>query len=141
LEIDEDLIKPRVASIIENLPEDPVEAIVAIEFTILIDGYDISQKRVWRAISAAALTSPADRRDEFLKLQNSRIVWLQKVLENLKMRQQVRDDLNCYEAGRLIYAIGRNNFRLYIMNKEMTLMALKIHIRKDIKLLLQGMLA
>lgn len=138
-ETDENLIEPCVEKILANPPEDPVEAVVSVELAIVQQGYDIKQKRVWREISAAAFRAADSRRSDFIGLQSAREDWLRQMLELLKKRKQVRKDLDCAKAARTVYAIGRNSFRMYIMNDRTTEKQLEQQIRDDIGIAFQGM--
>lgn len=138
-EADEVMLEPRIQRLLQKLPKDPVEAIVSVELMALREGYDITQKRVWREISAAALRAQNDRRSDYIALQTSRVTWLEQVLDLLKARGQVRPDLNCALAARIVYAIGRNSFRMYVMDEAMTVKQLERQIRSDIEVAFSGM--
>lgn len=138
-EADEVLLKPRIERMLKRLPKDPVEAIASVELTALREGYDLAQKRVWREISAAALRSGSEKRADYLLLQASRVDWLARVFDLLKSRGQVRPDIDSIIAGRVIYAMGRNTFRLYVMDEEMSIADMERQIYSDIALAFKGM--
>ncbi len=140
-EADELMIEPRIEALMNKLPSNPVEAIVLVELTALREGYDISQKRVWREISAAALRAQGEHRSEYISLQNLRVDWLRQVLETLKSRGDVREDLDCKTAASVIYGIGRNCFRMYVMDEKKTVSQLETQIRSEIGLFFQGIAA
>jgi AcrR family transcriptional regulator len=138
-EADERLVEPCVLEILASPPANPVDAIIAVELAIIQKGYDVRQKRVWREISAAALRSGEEQRQEFQDIQSTRERWLQRMFEILMERGQVRPDLDCARAARTIYAIGRNSFRMYIMSSALTEQDLEKQIREDVALAFAGM--
>jgi AcrR family transcriptional regulator len=137
-EIDDSLIEPVIENLLAKLPKDPRDAIAAVELAVIREGYDISKKRVWREISAAALRAPDARRVDFVALQNSRVEWIARAFQVLKDRGQVREGLDCDAAARTVYSIGRNSFRMYITNDGMDIKELELQIRTSVALLFEG---
>ncbi len=137
-EADEELIEKRVRAVLEDLPPDPCEAIIAIELAIITQGYDFTQKRVWREIMAATLYGPQERRASYAKLQAVRIDLLQQGIEMLKGRSQLLADLDTEAAARIVHAIGRNAFRRYIGVDDEMEETLVARIRTDIAIAFAG---
>lgn len=138
-EADESMIAGRVEAILADLPKNGLEAIVAVQLAIITAGYDVAQKRVWREISAAALCAPQSRRADFVAVQETRLDWLGRTIEELKKRRQIRADLDEYVAARVIYAVGRNCFRMYLMDDHMTVGQLETNLRSDLSVAFNGM--
>lgn len=116
-EADEKMIEARVRDVLKKLPADPVRAIVEIELAAMKGGVDITQKRLWREVSAAALQAPAERRMEYRDLQELRVSWIAEALDQLKHNGSVPEDVDSRAAGMLFYAIARECFRRYVMDE------------------------
>ncbi len=137
-EMDDKYISKKIADIIDNMPENVVEAVTRVQISIVSDGFDITKKEVWREISSAALRGPQERRLRYLEIQEKRVEILGGILKHFQdLGQLDLEGSQTVVAGNL-YAISRNAFRKYLMSDSMTTDALNEEIRTGIRVALAG---
>jgi AcrR family transcriptional regulator len=142
LEEDRRQIRTILEPVLEALPEDPVDALVAIAQACVEQGVvEISCKPVWREISAAALKATAERRKSVLQFQDIHVEALRGYLEALRGEEIIRADLDLESASRALYAISRNCFRLYLMTERAGLADLRAMLRQDLSTVFPGFLS
>lgn len=143
LEIDTEILRPRIERILANASgakkQDALKSIVSLVLVETTEGYDVAQKRMWREISAAAFRASGKQRRAFLKVQNLQAKALQRLLEILRDRGELRRDLDCIAASQVIHAVGRNGFRLYLVEEGLTLTELAARLRRQVSIVLNGM--
>lgn len=137
-EADEALIEEKVRALLNDLPQDPCKALSAIESAAILGGYDITQKRLWREVSAAALRAADDRRSLFLALQNLRVTWLVEAIGELKGRGTIRKGVSGQDLALILNAIGRECFRRYVMEDHETIATLEERLERLFRLALAG---
>lgn len=139
LDKDRQMTAPRVDLILRDPPADAVDAIVSALIAGLENGYDISQKRVWREISAASLRGTRQQRQDFLEVQRVRGGFLVQLLRELKRRGHIAAGVNIDSAARVLTAVSRNCFRLYLMRDEATVADLKRMVTADVRTTVNGL--
>ena len=142
LEEDKLLMRATLEPILKKLPRDPLKALTKISRTCVSKGFiDISYKPIWREISAAALKAAPERRESILRFQNMHVEAIETFLYMLAADGRLRADVAIESASRVLHAIGRNSFRLYLMMEEATEADLWAMLEADLATAFQGFLA
>ncbi len=142
LEEDRRQMRASLGPMLEALPPDPLEALVEIAQASVEQGFvDISEKPIWREISAAALKASPEWRDSVLRFQGMHVDALRTFLLKLRQEEIIRADLDIDSAARSLYAVSRNCFRLYLMMETATPSNLRAMLRQDLSTVFRGFLA
>jgi AcrR family transcriptional regulator len=140
LDEDKRLMALSLDVILKTLPDDPLEAVLTILLSEVEEGLDIREKSLWREISAAAFRSPSKKREEYLRLQSMHLGPIEQLLARFQRDRIIADDLNIESVARLLYAISRNCFRLYLMQEAAKITDLRKMLREDVRTALSGLL-
>ena len=134
LEEDRHILEPNL----ERLPNDPVQAMVLIAKSVLLDGYDISRKGVWREILGASIHMGPEQRSQFRELLSITAKHVRVALNKLRGTGSIHDDVDLDSAARIIHSVIRHVFVLYITSEEATVDDLTAMLEEDLKTVLFG---
>ncbi|GAA5666391.1 hypothetical protein Brsp07_04904 [Brucella sp. NBRC 14130] len=138
LEEDRHILEPNLARVVERLPNDPVQAMVLIAKSVLLDGYDISRKGVWREILGASIHMGPEQRSQFRELLSITAKHVRVALNKLRGTGSIHDDVDLDSAARIIHSVIRHVFVLYITSEEATVDDLTAMLEEDLKTVLLG---
>lgn len=117
LEMDKALMEQRIEKIIRKPPDDPVDAVFLLIKTDLLYGYDATNKRIWRLISAAALQATDEARQNFVNVQSVFIMKVERLLRTVHRIPDSSVDPDLRALARTINALTRDAFRTFLLNE------------------------
>jgi AcrR family transcriptional regulator len=139
VEEDRQLAGPKLTALIARLPARPLDAFVAIGRAMLLDGYDVSQKAVWREIIAASFKVAAEQRNKFQELHLVNANYIESAIDKLCDAGRLRPDLDRDGALRLIQGTIRLVFQTYLLNEGMSVDDMMQLLRRDLRTLILGL--
>ena len=139
VEEDRHLSGPKLAALIERLPTQPIDAFVEIGRAMLLEGYDVGQKAVWREIMAASFKVAVDQRNKFQELQVVNANYIKSAIDKLCDAGRLRADLDRDSALRLIQGIIRRVFQSYVLSEEMSVDDMMESLVQDLRTLIVGL--
>jgi len=139
LEEDRILLEPKLAAIVEQLPNDAVEAFFAIGRAIIADGYDVTRKNVWREILAASIRFGSEERNQFRELQSVSAKYIGLAVDGLQQRGLLSQDLDRDSAVRVVHGLIRRVFQLYVVNDSVSVEDMMGMLLTDLKSVTAGL--
>jgi AcrR family transcriptional regulator len=139
VEEDRHLSGPKLTALIEHLPAQPIDAFVEIGRTMLLEGYDVSQKAVWREIIAASFKVAVDQRNRFQDLQLINANYIKSAIDKLCDAGRLRADLDRDSALSLIQGTIRRVFQTYILSEDMSVDDMMELLLRDLRTLILGL--
>lgn len=141
LEEDRRLLEPKLALVVDDLPADPLDAMLLIASMVLVDGYDISRKSVWREILSAAVQLGPEQRNQFRDLLSITAKHVRLALIQLRKAGSIDSGVDIDSASRVIHGVIRHVFLLYITSDEATIDDLVSMLEEDLRTILFGLFA
>jgi AcrR family transcriptional regulator len=123
------------ASIVENPPADPVEAVVAIIGADIGNMDDEADKKLWREL-LASMTRDEENRAEIEALRGLFRAHVRKLIKLLVARGDLPRSIDVEATTDIIYAIYAYHFRQLVCIQPMKTAAAMKSIRRDITALL-----
>jgi AcrR family transcriptional regulator len=139
VEEDRHLSGPKLTALIERLPAQPIDAFVEIGRAMLLEGYDVSQKAVWREIMAASFKVAADQRNKFQELQVVNANYIRSAIDKLCDAGGLRADLDRDSALSLVQGTIRRVFQTYLLSEDMSVDAMMELLLQDLRTLILGL--
>jgi AcrR family transcriptional regulator len=126
-------------TIIHNPPPDAVEAVSALLITYLKEMTDRYDKRLLRELIAVVFNEQLSYRRRALGLDFLLIGQLSELIEHVRKRGQIAEEVKTDEAAFLIYGIFCMDLMVFIVDESMTLEKLAQSIRYRVKLIFNGL--
>lgn len=139
LEEDGVVLEPKLAAIIDDLPVNPVDAFFSMGQAIIVEGYDVGRKNVWREILAASLKVGVDQGNQLRVLQSVSADYIGTAIDRLQKKGSLASDLDRASAVRVIHGIIRRVFQIYVVNDEVSLDDMTAMLLSDLKTILTGL--
>ena len=139
LEVDKELMEDALDTIINTRKGNGLDIIGEFVRTDLEGGYDVSQKSVWRMISAAAFEASGDRSSDYVEAQSVFMGKLRLLIERLQQEGEVRADADPVDIARVVNSITRESFRNYIRTEAMSMSQAIEMAHSQLRLLWRGL--
>ena len=139
LEVDKELMEDALDNIINGPKGKGIDVICEFVRTDLEGGYDVTQKSVWRMISAAAFEASEDRSSDYVEAQSVFTGKLGTLIANLQRDGEVRADADPVDIARVINSITRESFRIYIRTEAMTMDQMIDMAHSQLRLIWRGL--
>lgn len=139
LEVDKELMEDALDSIISGPKGKGIDVICDFVRTDLEGGYDVTQKSVWRMISAAAFEASDDRSSDYVEAQSVFTGKLGTLIANLQRDGEVRADADPVDIAKVINSITRESFRIYIRTEAMTMDQMIDMAHSQLRLIWRGL--
>lgn len=138
LEYDKELMDEKLEALIDRPPSSVVEGLYELVRIDILFGYDIQNKRIWRLISAASLEASDESRERFVNLQGVFARKVERLIAALQVEGRVRSDVNAATVAKIVNAVTRDAFRIYLLGPEQTSDAMLEAIRAQLDVLCRG---
>src|ERR1700693_4469261 len=125
--------------ILANPPKNPILAIAAMA-DLFVERISAEERMLWRELFAAAISSPRDLGARLLELDTSLIAQLSALIEELKARRALANDIDAPQAAMTIYGLCISWGLAFVTNEEITVAAMRNCITAEIRLIVRGML-
>lgn len=139
LEVDKEMMEEALESIINGPSGGGLDLICELVRADLLGGYDITQKRVWRMISAAAFDASGESSSDYLEAQSVFMGKLKRLIARLQKEGKVRIDADPLDIARVINSITRESFRVYINSEGMSADQMIEMAHSQLRLLWRGL--
>lgn len=139
LEVDKELMEDALDTIINTRKGNGLDIIGEFVRTDLEGGYDVSQKSVWRMISAAAFEASGDRSSDYVEAQSVFMGKLRLLIARLQQEGEVRADADPVDIARVVNSITRESFRNYIRTEAMSMSQAIEMAHSQLRLLWRGL--
>lgn len=125
--------------ILADPPADPILAIDAMA-DLFVESISAEERMLWRELFAAAISSPHDLGARLLELDTSLIAQLSALIEELKVRRALANDIDAPQAAMTIYGLCISWGLAFVTNEEINVAAMRNGITGAIGLIVRGML-
>lgn len=139
LEEDRRILEPKLARTVEKLPRDPLKAILLIAKMVLVDGYDVSRKAVWREILSASVQLGSEHRNQFRDLLSLTAKHVRLALMRMRQSDTIDPTIDLDSSVRVIHGVIRHIFLIYITNDDATTDDLVAMLAVDLETILLGL--
>ncbi len=139
LEYDKEEVESALDAILANPVGDAVEVLTEFVCIDLGSGSEVGNKALWRLISAAALETTDERRQDYLQTQLVFTFKLHDLILQLMRDGRIAAGIDVMAAARLVNAVTRDGFRQYINNDTMTAAEMIARVRGQIGVLWTGL--
>lgn len=127
-------------AILDNPPEDPVEAVTRLIHVDMGDIRSVGDKKCWREILAAWVRAHDRADDAFHDHQLSFEIYLRRLLDRLIEAGRLSDALDTTAASEVLYAVTWNMFWRLVSDERATPESTRAWIERQVQLVLAGWL-
>jgi len=125
--------------ILADPPKDPILALAAMA-DLFVESISAEERMLWRELFAAAITSPHDLGARLLELDTSLVAQLAALIQELKDRGVLTNDVDATQAAMTIYGICISWGLAFVTNEEITVVSMRSGIIGAIRMIVRGLL-